>query len=539
MLAGAVKQLRRQNPDTVFAAAGDLIGASTFESFIQKDKPTIDALNEAGLEVSAAGNHEFDQGYDDLVDRVMAPYDADDQPVRWRELAVHRRQRRARTTDDGRADRRDLDQGLRRRQGRVRRCGHRAPARAGLAGRHRELDVTDIVDAVNAAADDLKADGADVIVLLVHEGAPSTDCADDGRRPDVRLRRRSSPGSTPNVDAIVVRSHPPGLQLLRSPVPAGPGRAVTKRPVVSAGQYGTALNKLVFTVDTATGEVQARDPGAAAARRSATTGRRSTTRPTRPTTAIVDAAVGRRRGRWVRSRWARSVARSTAASWPTARRRTAAGVDAGQPGRRGPEVGHQRPGAGAAQIAFMNPGGLRARHGRHGAAAFPRTLTYQQAADVQPFANTLVNMDLTGAQIKTVLEQQWQRRPARARPFLKLGISKGFTYTYDAAAGGLACRALGARSPGCGSTATPIDPATTYSVTVNSFLAAGGDNFLELANGTDKQDTGKTDLQAMVDYMAAVRHRRRPGRPVDYSQNGVNVGRSRPARRRRTRRATT
>jgi 5'-nucleotidase len=76
VLSGAVKQLRTQNPNTVFAAAGDLIGASTFESFIQKDKPTIDALNEAGLEVSAAGNHEFDAGYDDLVNRVMKPYDA-------------------------------------------------------------------------------------------------------------------------------------------------------------------------------------------------------------------------------------------------------------------------------------------------------------------------------------------------------------------------------------------------------------------------------------------------------------------------------
>ena len=76
MLAGAVKQLRTENPNTVFAAAGDLIGASTFESFIQQDKPTIDALNEAGLEVSAVGNHELDQGYDDLVDRVMAPCDA-------------------------------------------------------------------------------------------------------------------------------------------------------------------------------------------------------------------------------------------------------------------------------------------------------------------------------------------------------------------------------------------------------------------------------------------------------------------------------
>ena len=102
MLAGAVKQLRGANPDTVFAAAGDLIGASTFESFIQKDKPTIDALNEAGLEVSAAGNHEFDQGYNDLVNRVMAPYNADDEPVRWGELAVHRGQRPARTATTAR-----------------------------------------------------------------------------------------------------------------------------------------------------------------------------------------------------------------------------------------------------------------------------------------------------------------------------------------------------------------------------------------------------------------------------------------------------
>src|SRR5450756_413959 len=75
VLAGAVEQLRAENPNTVFASAGDLIGASTFESFIAYDKPTIDALNAAGLQVSAVGNHELDQGYADLMHRVMAPYD--------------------------------------------------------------------------------------------------------------------------------------------------------------------------------------------------------------------------------------------------------------------------------------------------------------------------------------------------------------------------------------------------------------------------------------------------------------------------------
>ena len=62
-----------------------------------------------------------------------------------------------------------------------------------------------------------------------------------------------------------------------------------------------------------------------------------------------------------------------------------------------------------------------------------RDLTYRQAANVQPFANTLVNMDLTGAQIETVLEQQWQRTATGnvpSRPFLRLGVSEGFTYTY-------------------------------------------------------------------------------------------------------------
>ena len=71
VLSSAVKSLRADNPNTVFAAAGDLIGASTFESFVQDDEPTIDALNEAGLEVSSVGNHEFDQGFDDLADRVQ------------------------------------------------------------------------------------------------------------------------------------------------------------------------------------------------------------------------------------------------------------------------------------------------------------------------------------------------------------------------------------------------------------------------------------------------------------------------------------
>ena len=125
-----------------------------------------------------------------------------------------------------------------------------------------------------------------------------------------------------------------------------------------------------------------------------------------------------------------------------------------------------------------------------------------------------MNIDLTGAQVKATLEQQWQ--PAGAsRPFLRLGTSEGFTSTYDAS------KPLGSRITGMWLDGAAIQPATVYSVTVNSFLASGGDNFTALAGGTGKQDTGQTDLEGMVDYMAAFAS----GAPlaVDYAQHQVGV----------------
>jgi 5'-nucleotidase len=126
-------------------------------------------------------------------------------------------------------------------------------------------------------------------------------------------------------------------------------------------------------------------------------------------------------------------------------------------------------------------------------SSYTTTVTYKQAANVQPFANTLVNMRMTGAQIKAVLEQQWQ--PAgSSRPFLRLGVSKGFTYNYDPATKKVTGMWLKGES---------VTASNTYSVTVNSFLSTGGDNFAAFADGTSKKDTGQTDLQGMVDYMAA------------------------------------
>ena len=167
-----------------------------------------------------------------------------------------------------------------------------------------------------------------------------------------------------------------------------------------------------------------------------------------------------------------------------------------------------------AQIAFMNPGGLRADMlgaAQGDPALYPSDITFAQAASVQPFANTLVTMDLTGAQIKQVLEEQWQ--PAgSSRRFLRLGTSTGFAYTYDPNADP-GSRILEMRLDGA-----PIADGDVIKVVANSFLAAGGDNFTTLAQGANTADSGRVDLTAQVDYLDA-----NGTLSVDYSQHAVGI----------------
>lgn len=140
----------------------------------------------------------------------------------------------------------------------------------------------------------------------------------------------------------------------------------------------------------------------------------------------------------------------------------------------------------------MNPGGLRddLLYGTDG------TMTYRDIANVQPFANTLVTMTLTGAQLKDVLEEQWQPDGSE-RPKLHLGVSDGFSYEYDPDA------ARGAHILSMSYEGTTIADGDEVTVVTNSFLAAGGDSFTTFADGTDRTDTGQIDLESTVDYFAA------------------------------------
>lgn len=151
-----------------------------------------------------------------------------------------------------------------------------------------------------------------------------------------------------------------------------------------------------------------------------------------------------------------------------------------------------------AQIALMNPGGLRADllYGADG------VVSYKDAALVQPFANTLVTLTLTGAQIEAILEQQW--KATGDRPKLHLGVSAGFSYEYID--GPILEGQTAARSGEIVSMSyqgKPIAAGDTFVVVTNSFLANGGDGFPTFAEGTGHADTGQVDLDATLAYFEA------------------------------------
>jgi 5'-nucleotidase len=160
-------------------------------------------------------------------------------------------------------------------------------------------------------------------------------------------------------------------------------------------------------------------------------------------------------------------------------------------------------GLGGAQVAFMNPGGIRAD------LLFPASgaegdgnVTYEEAFTVQPFGNSLVTMTLTGAQIERMLEEQFCGTNAVARRVLQ--PSAGFTYTWNFAAIGAAdCATANAVDPATIMlNGAPVTPTGTYRVTVNSFLATGGDGFAVLNEGTDRLG-GAVDLDALEAYLSA------------------------------------
>ena len=227
-LATAVDSFRAENPNTVFAAAGDLIGASTFTSFIQQDVPTIETLNAAGLDVSAVGNHEFDKGFADLTDRVMPLAD-------WEYLGANVYDKD--TTDPALpeywvAELEGVTVGF------VGAVTDDLPSLVSPTGIE-DITVGSPVEAANRVADQL-SDGndengeADIVIMLVHEGAADTTIASatDPNSPFGEIVLNAND----NIDAIVSgHTHLPY------------NHVIDGRPVISSGQYGERFSNMDIT----------------------------------------------------------------------------------------------------------------------------------------------------------------------------------------------------------------------------------------------------------------------------------------------------
>jgi 5'-nucleotidase len=167
--------------------------------------------------------------------------------------------------------------------------------------------------------------------------------------------------------------------------------------------------------------------------------------------------------------------------------------------------------ANGAQIAFMNPGGVRANlvYASSVAGEGNGVVTFAEAFAVQPFGNNLITYAMTGTQIISVLQQQCQ--PAGAsRPFLHLGVSEGFTYDLSTTIVGGVCTSVSVSNVQLNGVA--LDPAASYNVTVNNFLADGGDNFTTFGQVNTPRLEGGNDLLAFINFLGTFSPVAPPGR---------------------------
>jgi 2',3'-cyclic-nucleotide 2'-phosphodiesterase (5'-nucleotidase family) len=483
VLAGAVEKYRQLNPETLFVSAGDNIGASAFESFIQNDDPTVDALKAATLDLSAVGNHEFDKGFEDLEGRLEGTESGDYGSA---DYGLGANVYYKGTTEPA------LKEFTTREVGGVTIAfiGTVTADTATLVNPDGIADIEfgDPTEAANRVAAKIEAENlADITILLTHDGFVDSNCEVSAEEAGSAFGKTVSQASA-DIDAIV-SAHTHQKYACELPGPGG-----VERPVIQAHQYGTTLGTLDIELTDA-GELESITPGLVPLLDPVTGSYIAYSQD--ETAAIVAQAKI--------SADEKGKVQVGTISDDILRGKTSSGSeDRGIESTLGNTVADvyqwatsENPGYGGedTQIAFMNPGGLRADllYGDDNGA-----VSYRDVANVQPFGNTLVTLELTGEEIKAILEEQWQPDGA-SRPKLHLGVSDGFRYEYDPAA----ARDAHITAMWLGDEEIALDSDETFRVVTNSFLAAGGDNFGSFTLGSDVADSGQIDLEATIEFFEA------------------------------------
>ena len=464
-MATLVHQLRSEAKNSVFVAAGDLIGASPLLSSMFHDEPTIESMSLMGLEISSVGNHEFDKGKVELK-RMQSggchPIDGCKGPHPF--LGAKFSYLAASTFDTTTGQTLFPPYAVKTFEGiPVAFIGLTLKGTPdivsppGVAG----LKFGDEAETVNALIPELKAKGIEAIVVLIHEGGVPT--GDYNECPGI---------SGPIVDIVkkldravdlVVSGHTHQAYIC----------TIDGRLVTSGDKYGTIVTTIDVKLDRNTHDIISASASNHIVRLDAYAKDAEQTALIASYQQLAGPIADRKSG---------------AITASLTREPTTAGESAlGDVIADAQLAATSASDAGAAAIGITNPGGIRTELLKHDDGS----VTYAELFQSQPFRNELVTMTLSGAQLKQALEQQWTD-PNRPR-FLQ--ISDGFSYTWDAS------RAVGDRiiADSLKLRGVPIAPDTLLRVTVNNFLASGGDSFKIFTEGTERR-FGNFDIDALESY---------------------------------------
>ncbi|MFD4762672.1 bifunctional metallophosphatase/5'-nucleotidase [Streptomyces sp. NPDC058439] len=497
-LASSLRTARKGHPYSITAAGGDMVGASPLLSGLFHDEPTIEALNKINLDVTAVGNHEFDEGAVELA-RLQ---NGGCHPVE----GCYEKGKKFKGADFPYLAANVTSEKTGKPILKPYTVWKKNGIKVGFIGVTLEgtpnivtangvkgLKFHNEVETINKYAAELDRQGVKSIVALIHEGgAPAStsynyDCDSSGAGdgisgPIVDIAK----GITPKVDALVT-GHTHQAYVCNIPDPAGNPRMVT-----SAASFGKLYTDTTLTYDRDTKDIVRTSVKSASASNPKSVNH-IVSRDQPKATDMTDLIA-----RW--NTLAAPIANrpqgyitadidgrgSTAPEKPLGNLIADAQLEGLAPADKGGAV-----------VAFMNPGGIRAdlvykASGSEGDGV----VTYGESFTVQPFTNMMNVVDLTGAQLVTALQQQVSGSNEASPKILQ--ISEGLTYTLDMTKSG-AARVV---TDTIKLNGAAIDPAKTYRVAMNEFLAGGGDGFAALGQGTNKL-VGASDLDLFNAYLAA------------------------------------
>jgi 5'-nucleotidase len=464
-MATLVKQLRAEPKNTVFVAAGDLIGASPLLSALFHDEPTIESLSMMGLEVAAVGNHEFDAGKDELlrmqnggchqIDKCQGPHPF--LGAKFHYLAASTIETTTGKTIFPPYEIKEFDGIPVAFIGLTLKGTSDIVSPTGIAG----LEFKDEAETVNALVPELKARGVEAIVVLIHEGGYPT--GDYNECPGISGAIVDIVKNFDSAIDVVISGHTHQAYVCE----------IDGRLVTSGDKFGTLVTAIDVKLDSATHDVISAKANNVIVRSGAYAKDPEQTALLESYDKVAAPIANRRAG----------TVTDTLSRSPNEAGESALGdiiADAQLAATRDDKDG-------GAMIALTNPGGIRTDILKKDDGA----VSYGDVFASQPFRNQLVTLTLTGAQIKALLEQQWSD-PKRTRI---LQVSKGFAYMWDAT------KPDGEHviADSLSLNGERIDPARSYRVTVNSYLSQGGDGFTVLKEGP-AQRVGAYDSETLYAY---------------------------------------